>query len=227
MKLIRLKLKGPLQSWGEQARWDIRDTSNMPAKSAIIGILGCCMGYPRGDRRLATLSEQIHIAVRADRAGRLMTDFHTVQGTDGVMLNAAGKPRGKSGTIITPKQYLQDAEFTVLLWGEEQTLLDCEYALRHPVWPPFLGRRSCVPSVPLLPKILEVQSIEEAICMFDEEEYDTLVSVEIEMLPGEQARSNERIIERRDEVLRADLNQYRCRRVRAFVIRKEGNHVSE
>jgi len=227
MKLIRLKLKAPLQSWGERARWDIRDTSNMPTKSAVIGMLGCCLGYPRGDKRLSELSERIHVAVRADHMGQLMTDFHTVQGTGGILLNAVGKTRSNGNTIITPRQYLQDAEFTVLIWGEEKALLSCEYALLHPVWPPYLGRRSCVPSVPLIPDMIEAEDVDEAIRVFEQGLPLTSVQAEIEMMPGEQVKPHERMIERQDEVLRADLNQYHTRCVRAFVIRKEEARVSE
>ena len=227
MKLIRLKLKAPLQSWGERARWDVRDTSNMPTKSAIIGMLGGCLGYPRGDKRLSELSERIHVAVRADNMGQLMTDFHTVQGTGGTLLNAAGKTRSNGNTIITQRQYLQDAEFTVLIWGEEKMLVSCEHALLHPVWPPYLGRRSCVPAVPLIPDVIEAESVDAAIRTFEQKMPLTSVLAEIEMLPGEQIEPHERMIERRDEVLRADLNQYHTRNVRAFVIRKEEARVSE
>lgn len=227
MRLLRLRLEAPLQSWGEFSRWDHRDTAAVPTKSGIIGLLGCCLGYPRGDARLMELSKALHVAVRADRPGQLMTDFHTVQGTGGVILNAAGKPRGKSGTIITPRQYLQDAAFTVWLWGDEQALQRCNDALLHPVWPAFLGRRSCVPSVPLVPRWVEAESIDAAVRELAGNSPRQSMAVEIEMLPGEQPDARERVIERRDEVIRADINQYRRRRVRAMTIRKEDLHVSE
>ena len=227
MKLLRLKLKAPLQSWGEFSRWDHRDTASMPTKSGIIGLLGCCMGYPRGDARLEALSQSIHMAVRADSPGQLMTDYHTVQGNNGVLLNAAGKPRGKNGTIITPRQYLQDAAFTVWLWGDKQALEACRYALLHPVWPPFLGRKSCVPSVPLLPQWVEADSVDEAVRACEMRRPRHSMAVEIEMTDTEKPGSRERAMERRDEVIRADLNQYHRRRVRAAIIRKEDMHVSE
>lgn len=227
MRMLRLKLKAPLQSWGEFSRWDHRDTADMPTKSGIIGMLGCCLGYPRGDARLMQLSGRLHMAARADEPGQLMTDFHTVQGTDGVLLNAAGKSRGKSGTILTPRQYLQDAAFTVWLWGEEQTLEQCHAAMLHPVWPPFLGRKSCVPSVPLLPEWVEAESIDEAIRTFQGRLPRKNAAYEIEMLSGECAEDEERTVERRDEVIRADLNRYQRRSVRAGFIRREDMHVSE
>ena len=125
MKFMKFILSAPLQSWGEDARWDQRTTAAMPTKSAVVGLLGCCLGYPRGDERLNRLADQLRVAVRADRPGRVTTDYHTVQGTNGVFLNAEGKPRGGGGTIVTPKQYLQDARFTVFLWGEDEALSAC------------------------------------------------------------------------------------------------------
>ena len=42
--ILVLRLEGPLQSWGENAKWDFRDSSTMPTKSGIVGLLGCAMG---------------------------------------------------------------------------------------------------------------------------------------------------------------------------------------
>lgn len=225
MKFIKLMLNAPLQSWGERARWDIRDTASMPTKSALIGILGGCMAYPRGDNRLYDLSRKLHVAVRADRPGTVMIDFHTVQGTNGVLLNAAGNPRSKGNTIITPKQYLQNACFSVFLWGNESTLEECEYALLHPQWSAFLGRRSCVPAVPLLPTWIEAENIDEAVCQIlpRENKYCAdLVQVQIELVEGEKARIGEQVIVRKDEVVSADKNIYQTRKIRVSRLSKEG-----
>ena len=129
MKFIKFTLSAPLQSWGDNSRWDNRNTANMPTKSGIIGLLGCCLGYPRGDERLNRLDQQLHLAVRSDRAGRIMTDFHTVHGTYGVLLSAEGKKRQNGNTIVSKRQYLQDARFTVFLWGAEADLERCYQAM--------------------------------------------------------------------------------------------------
>ena len=67
MKFLKLCFQGPLQSWGERSRWDSRDTAAMPTKSAIIGLLGCCLGLERGSEQLTALDAQVHMAVRADK----------------------------------------------------------------------------------------------------------------------------------------------------------------
>ena len=132
------------------------------------------------------------------------------------MLNAEGKPRGE--TIITPKQYLQEAAFTVLVWGDSKAMDEAYHALLHPVWTPYLGRRSCVPSVPLLPTMMEAASVDDAIAIGAAN--DSLV--EIEKLPGDVLREDEHLVYRPDSIVNASLNEYQIRAVRASTL-----HVME
>ncbi len=227
MKLMKFTLSAPLQSWGEDARWDYRATAVMPTKSAIIGLLGCCLGIPRGDERLNRLDKLLRVAVRADQAGRVMTDYHTVQGTNGVFLNAEGKPRTGGDTIITPKQYLQDARFTVFLWGDEETLNACFQAMAHPKWAVYLGRKSCVPAVPVKPVWMEADTPEDAVARFTEEERqrcEAIAHVEMDALPNEELKAGQRMITRHDTLLRADRNEYAVRWVKAFTVQPGGEN---
>jgi len=147
--ILILRFEGPLQSWGERSRWDQRDTAFMPTKSGVVGLIACAMGLPRGDAKIAALSDSIAMAVRADRPGMLMTDYHTVTG---MIRTAEGKKRGKVGepsTIQSWRQYLQDASFLVAVAADEATLFRCTDALADPVWPVWLGRKCCVPSRPV------------------------------------------------------------------------------
>lgn len=154
--ILVLRLEGVLQSWGEHSKWDYRDSASLPTKSGIVGLIGCAMGLERGEKRLVELSEALHLAVRADRSGREVTDFHTVQSKN--LLNAQGKHRGKQGeysTLVTYRTYLQDACFTVAMTGEKSLLEEIEQALWHPKWPVYLGRKSCVPSRPVCDGLTE------------------------------------------------------------------------
>lgn len=228
MKILTFLLSGPLQSWGDSARWDHRSTAALPGKSAIVGLLGCCLGYPRGDVRLCQLSKRIHIAVRADRGGRPIWDFQTVQRPGGKIMNAMGKPRGE--TIITPKQYLQDATFQVFVFGNEAVLEQCEQAMRHPRWAICLGRRSCPPAIPVIPHMLtEFESVEDALKQYYdamlEKHYGTMpegraayMACQVEMTPGCTQEGQK--LSRMDEVVRADLNQYQERTVYAYRVKR-------
>jgi len=148
--ILILRLEGPLQAWGERARWNQRDTAFMPTKSALVGLIACAMGLPRGDAAIIDLFESLTVAVRADRPGIMMTDYHTVTG---IIRTADGKQRGKVGadsTVQSWRQYLQDASFLVAITADEATLSRCCEALADPVWPVCLGRKSCIPTRPVL-----------------------------------------------------------------------------
>jgi CRISPR system Cascade subunit CasD len=103
--------------------------------------------------------------VRADRQGKLICDFHTVQSKN--LLNAEGKHRGKQGeyaTMVTNRYYLQDAFFTVFLIGAKDCLQQVENALQKPQWTLYLGRKSCVPSRPVLEgSVSDYETMEQVI----------------------------------------------------------------
>ena len=151
--LLLLRLEGALQSWGDHSKWDTRDTGAFPSKSGILGLLACALGWERGDDRIAALSASMTVAVRADRPGELMMDFHTVQGNPR-LTTADGKPRAANqSTIVSKRWYLQDASFLAAVdVGEPWTEMVAQ-ALSSPKWPLFLGRKNCVPSRPVLEEI--------------------------------------------------------------------------
>ena len=175
MKLLFLRLEGVMQSWGEHSKWDERDSALMPTKSGVVGLLACALGYPRGDARIDELSRKLDMAVRADRTGNVMTDFHTVQRTPAVLTaevkKATGELKEKTtdkgslvDTITSHRQYLQDASFLVVLSGAEDILESCAAALGSPAWPPFLGRKSCPPSLPMIADLNDrYAGVEEAL----------------------------------------------------------------
>lgn len=160
-----------MQSWGTRSRFDDRDTTEMPGKSAVVGLLACALGYPRGDARIAELDAALRMGARADRAGRMALDYQTVTRQIGHLLNASGKERvvpgkksGSPDTIISKRQYLQDACYTVVLAGDAELLRRCAQALDDPAWQLFLGRKSYPPSRPVLEALTdEYAGIEQAL----------------------------------------------------------------
>ncbi|MFE6049215.1 type I-E CRISPR-associated protein Cas5/CasD [Kitasatospora sp. NPDC056446] len=97
--VLLARLAGPLQAWGLVSRFDRRDTHLRPTKSGFIGLLAAAAGFARDepgsaagphdsdrpelpdrpDRPLEPLDE-LRFAVRADRPGTAVRDFHTVGG---------------------------------------------------------------------------------------------------------------------------------------------------
>ena len=97
-RLMVLRLEGVLQSWGEHAKWSrYLDTSAIPSKSGVIGLLACAMGIERDSPLITQLSENTRLAVRADRQGIHLKDYHTVQAAEGeYILDTEGRPKGKT-----------------------------------------------------------------------------------------------------------------------------------
>ena len=159
--ILVFRLEGPLQSWGEHSKWDYRDTGDFPSKSAITGLLACAFGWTRDDERIAKLCNDIDVIVRADRKGSKVRDLHTVSSNE--ILAAERKRRTGSNTVLSYRYYLQDASFLVGIKADKAVLESCKNALDNPKWTVFLGRKSCVPSCPIVGEIVfEYDSLMQA-----------------------------------------------------------------
>lgn len=135
MATLLLRLAGPLQSWGVECKFETRRTMNYPTKSGVIGLIASAMGYSR-EQSVEDLS-LLKFGVRIDRQGELLCDYHTAV--------------SKKDIYVTKRYYLSDAIFLVGLESDSVEFLHTiEYALKNPVYPLFLGRRSCPPTMPLV-----------------------------------------------------------------------------
>ena len=142
MATLLLRLAAPLQSWGADSKFETRKTNREPTKSGVIGLLAAALGLRRDDAAGLARLNGLHFAVRADREGSLLVDFHTANWEE-------DRKKGKA-PYVTYRHYLQDAVFLVGLESEDTALLqELETALKHPVYPLYLGRRSCPPTLPL------------------------------------------------------------------------------
>lgn len=150
MKTLVLLLAGPMQSWGVRSSFNERDTQSHPTRSALLGMFASACGLTRTDPLPPHWSD-LHTVVRCDRPGRPLTDFHTVGGDyppEQRMITATGKRRAHA--MITRRRYLTDAAFTVFVQGQDHLIHGLAHALHDPRWAPYLGRRSCPPSFPVL-----------------------------------------------------------------------------
>lgn len=151
---LLIPLVGPLQSWGLDARFDLRQTAPEPSKSAVVGLLCCCLGRDRSDP-IDDLTS-LHFGVRVDKEGRLLRDFHTAS-------DVIGSSDNKLRTVVSNRWYLADAAFLVGFEGPRPLLEQIHQALTYPHWMPCLGRRSCIPSVPLFAGGIEERPLREAL----------------------------------------------------------------
>jgi CRISPR system Cascade subunit CasD len=144
MSTLLLRLSGPMQSWGTQSKFDVRDTGYEPSKSGVIGLICAALGRPRY-APIADLAG-LMMGVRVDRQGVLKRDYHTA-GKGGYYRVSGSVERVK--LIVSSRYYLADAVFLVGLEGEQALLEDIHDALRDPVWMLYLGRKAFVPGEPV------------------------------------------------------------------------------
>ncbi|MCE1190382.1 MAG: type I-E CRISPR-associated protein Cas5/CasD [Ignavibacteria bacterium] len=161
MATLLIELEGPMQSWGYRGKFSERDTGREPSKSGVLGIIAASLGRGR-DEDVSDLVS-LHFGVRADREGLIKKEFQTAQN----IIRADGK--SELNTKLVYRYYLANARFIAALEGELRFLQTLQQALLYPVYPQFLGRRSYVPSVPLIRNIQESvieKSLEDALLVY-------------------------------------------------------------
>jgi CRISPR system Cascade subunit CasD len=146
MPTLLIQLVGPMQSWGTTSRFDQRDTGKEPSKSGVIGLLAAAMGIDRENWVDLEPFTRLAMGVRHDRSGVPKRDYQTAGCAKADKVIKADGKHSDDG-IVSRRDYLADASFLVGLFSEDRSLLERAYAaLRDPVWPLALGRKSYVPS---------------------------------------------------------------------------------
>ena len=124
-----------MQSWGGSSKFETRNTEPAPTKSAMVGFLAAALGRQRTDT-ITDLSA-LRFGVRIDRPGYIHQDFHTVNKND--------------VKYVTYRDYIEDGIFLAGFESDDIDFLKkIEYAIKHPVFPLFLGRKACPPTLPIV-----------------------------------------------------------------------------
>lgn len=140
---LLLRLAGPMQAWGVQSRFEVRDTTTEPSKSGVIGLVCAALGIDRADP-IPEEIRSLRMGVRVDREGQMRRDYQTAVRWK---IDRRTKARTEGGTTLSERYYLADASFLVGLEGDDRALLErIADALDHPYWPLCLGRRAFPPS---------------------------------------------------------------------------------
>ncbi|MDD6098510.1 MAG: type I-E CRISPR-associated protein Cas5/CasD [Oscillospiraceae bacterium] len=143
MATLLLRLAAPLQAWGSSSKFNIRNTEREPTKSGVIGMIAAAMGIQRnGDQKLLEPLSRLRFGVRVDKEGILLKDFHMVH----------EYKNGKTvDSHLTERYYLSDAVFLAGFESDSREYLGkIADALNSPVYPLYLGRRSCPPTLPVV-----------------------------------------------------------------------------
>ena len=160
-KTFKIYLEGPFQASGAPSAGNVHNISSMPTKRGIAGLLGCCLGLPRGDKKLEEIYAGITIKVKMVNRGKYpkrIRDFQVVSS-----LNGEAFPTADGGTkpknLIKTKFYMSDAAYEVKIMAEEKLAQELFEAVKDPYWVPYLGRKCCMPSTKIEPKwVKEVET---------------------------------------------------------------------
>lgn len=161
------QLYAPLVSWGEAAVGEVRHTSSIPCRSALLGLLAAALGIKREDeQRLSVFNQHYSFAIRPlSPREQWLRDYHTVQvpkenrkrryytRRDELILSAE-----EPGTMLTSREYRCDALYHIAVRQTPEapfSLDEIAGALSAPIFPLYLGRKSCPPALPLNPLIFE------------------------------------------------------------------------
>lgn len=139
MTVLLLRLAGPLQSWGDSSRFVQRNTRQEPTKSGVIGLIAAAQGRHRVDT-IEDLAGLVY-GVRTEQPGQLVRDFQTAQ-----QWQSPKKDGSVQSLPLSYRYYLSDAVFLAGIEADPTLLEGIRDAIVSPVFPLYLGRRSCPPA---------------------------------------------------------------------------------
>lgn len=169
---LLLRLYGPMAAWGDIAVGEQRPSHGHPSKSAIIGLLAAALGLRRDEEEKHNkLNSEVCFATRVDASGEILRDYHTTQVPSQLRNKVFYTRRDelateKLNTILSQRDYRTDACYTIAVWlnkeSSSRSLQEFEQALRQPKFILYLGRKSCPLALPLVPQIVQVETLKQA-----------------------------------------------------------------
>jgi CRISPR system Cascade subunit CasD len=172
---LTFALVAPLASFGAIAVGERRTGWDRPGRSAVLGLIGACLGLEReDDAGQEALATGYAVALLCHSPGRLLADYHTTQ----VPSSKRGRrfatraeeldfPSHELNTILSRRDYRSGAWHLGAVWPRDETarwtLEDLAMAMRQPLFVPYLGRKSCPLGLPLSPIISEAASASAAL----------------------------------------------------------------
>lgn len=165
-------LRAPLASFGENAGNAERGTSDMPTRSALIGLAAAALGIERNDAEgQERLSRSLVTASALYDRGHPLSDFHTFQSLHQSARGAATRAEALAKkdyleTSISRRHYrsggLWQAAYRLSETGEGLTLEELQRAFKAPLFVLYLGRKSCSLSHPLVPRLEAAETVVDA-----------------------------------------------------------------
>ena len=166
MRHLIMRLEAPLMAFGGETIDNLGVIRRFPSASMLTGLLANALGWRRVESwKHQELQARLIFAARIDwesEWGGGLTDFQTAQlrATD-LGWTTWGRPEGRAGDAVNYRNprlryrdYHADMRVTVAMRlepaGHSPTLDDLARSLRNPARPLFIGRKTCLPSAPVL-----------------------------------------------------------------------------
>lgn len=167
-----LRLYGPMASWGLPAVGGDRPTAGQPTRSAMLGLLGAALGIKReNEKALSDLQQSVSVAIKQCVPSSILRDYHTSQVPSKNKSFVHRNRKSELGeqnlnTILSSRDYRCDGLWIAaisLTKTAKFTLADLQSALLKPVYSLSLGRKSCPLAAPLMPTVVEAETIKQAL----------------------------------------------------------------
>ncbi|MDD5089520.1 MAG: type I-E CRISPR-associated protein Cas5/CasD, partial [Candidatus Wallbacteria bacterium] len=160
---LLLYLDSPFQSWGYSSKFDRRSTYGFPTKSGIIGLISAAMGTPKNNREKLEKLCRLKMNAYVLKSGILSVDYHTVgagydSDPDKKLKMVPKANQNTPDPVQTWKEYLADAKYGVILYGEFELLSQCAQKLNDPIWGIWLGRKCCIPASPVFQGLFDSET---------------------------------------------------------------------
>lgn len=166
MDILLLRFDAPLMSFGAVMVDQHGPTDRFPGLSMLAGLFGNALGLRHGDAHaLEALQNRIEYAARWDIEPKELLDYHTVDLGQAKMSEPGwttrGEPEHRTGGAAAAqgihqryRHYWANGVMTLAVGlrgeGAEPSAATLAERLRQPARPLFLGRKTCLPSAPLL-----------------------------------------------------------------------------
>jgi len=150
MTFLIFQIYAPLVSWGEISVGGERHSARHPSKSAVIGLIAAALGISRDEEEKHNdLGKILGVAVKLYSGGSMLS-----------------ADKSKIGTILSHREYRCDALAVVAVYlkhkTDELTLDQISNKLQRPEFQLYFWRKSCVPALPLAPKLIEAEELKNA-----------------------------------------------------------------
>ncbi len=153
-KYVEMRLCGVMQAYSPSEKYiRHRRTESMPSKAAIYGMVEAAFGIDYNDFIAKREIEKVYyiekIIDNKDYC-EILDDYQIICVDGEGVPQADGKIKKGGNFPEVFKEYLADADFTVKIGAaDDDKIYELAEALQHPVYPIYLGRYNCTPSMPV------------------------------------------------------------------------------